>query len=45
MSTGHVLLVTGIVLIIAALLCLSIGSAVLHSKKKSVIRQIEHEYH
>ncbi len=44
MTTGQILLTAGVCLVVAALLLLVIGEAVLHNKKKKVLHKIENEY-
>lgn len=44
MSMGQILVAVGIVLVVAAVLVAVIGSAVLHSRKKKVLHEIEREY-
>lgn len=44
MSMGHILLYAGIGMVVAAVLLVTVGNAVLHSRKKKVLQEIEREY-
>ena len=45
MTTGQIMVMTGGILVAAAVLLIALGSIVLHNKKTKVLLEIEREYH